>query len=343
MIDTVKPYYFMTNQIINALQSGVVFGISGIKIYGNVFFVKHPYGLQNLKVYFSIEKRLMWFETSLPKLLQGQNVFGSNRLEYMCLKAMEYVYQQVGLNFSAAEREVIRSKGIRLGRVDATCSFLLNSQEEVADALEAILEQLRAEGFKWSAYGEFGIQTLYRQQYSKRITDKFYNKGQELLVNTIPRNVVERERILEIAKNDVRFEVTVRGKELKELNLQYADQWGKKAVRELIEQRLASFKFRGLIKQQLASEQICDLPDGARMFYGLWRQGACFRMSRGYRTLSRARDLLLKTYQVDIYRPRRPRKLISLQRVLAAESAYFVAPKCLTNRGAIFGVGSHRC
>ncbi|MBK7463423.1 MAG: hypothetical protein IPJ50_12430 [Betaproteobacteria bacterium] len=113
MIDTCKFYAPLTNRVRRALSIARDAEHPNVKIYGNYFFLKHPHGLKNIKVYFNLDRRKFWLETSLPKVLQGHNVFGSNNLEMLCLAVIKLVYAQLGVKFLDEERE-IREAGIRL-------------------------------------------------------------------------------------------------------------------------------------------------------------------------------------------------------------------------------------
>ena len=146
MIDTCKFYAPLTNRVRRALSIARDAEHPNVKIYGNYFFLKHPHGLKNIKVYFSLDRGEFWLETSLPKTLQGHNVFGSNNLEMLCLAVIKLVYTQLGVKFTKDEEREIREAGIRLGRLDITCSFWLESTEMVAQVLEYLYEQFRAEG-----------------------------------------------------------------------------------------------------------------------------------------------------------------------------------------------------
>lgn len=336
MFDTTKFYIHMTDLVCNRLQDNKVLKDHGTKIYGNKFYLKHPFGLKNPSVFIDFENRSLCLETSLPKLLQGHNVFGTNRLEYMCLSATKLIYHQLGLEFNRQERRKVQDERFRLGRVDGTCSFRMATPQQVAEALEAIFEQYRAEGLKWSGFGKFGVETVYNQQHSKRVADKFYNKYVELK-NKIPLNVAECDYILKFVRTLLRFEVSWRGKELSRIGYDYADQWSLELLKQMIYERLERFNFQGVIKDRLVGVQLDGLNDSLRMYYDLWEQGANLLQHRNNRTLGRARDQFLEQHQVDIYRPAAVGCDIPLNQLLSMENAYFTAPKYLTRRGALFG------
>ncbi len=338
MIDTAKSYFYMTDLVFDRLQDHKALQRAGTKLYGNKFYLKHPFGLQNPSVRFDLDKGYFCIETSLTKLFQGHNVAGTNQLEFLCLKTANLIYQQLGLRFTPQERRLVQDRGIRLGRLDATCGFSMSSPQAVSDTLEAVWEQLRAEGFNWSAYGGAKFESVYSQQHSTRVSNKFYYKGGELLTKKIPAGIVAWNRVWEYARTLLRFEVTWRAKELKDLDLEYADQWTPQLVKEKISERLKMFKFQGVIKQRLDTLSLEGLNDSCSMYYVLWTQGANLRQHQYNKTLDRARKHLLQEHQIDIYRSAQSGSDIPLCDLLSPENAYFVAPKRLSRSGAIFGM-----
>ena len=344
MFDTVKPYYYMTDLVFNRLQDEQALSRHGTKIYGNCFYLVHPFGLKNPAVYFNLEKRSFHLEASLPKLLQGYNVGGCNRLEYMCLHVAKLIYQQLGLCFTSGECREIRRHRIRLGRVDGTIYWLLESALMIPEILEAIWEQLRAEGLNWSVFGKIDFETVYSQQHSTRVTDKFYNKHAELLINKIHDRVAEREWIVEFARSVIRYEVTWRGKELKRLKingismeLNYADSWNLKILKYWLSKRLGKFNCQGVIKDRMAVKKLDNLNSSCKMYYELWQQGADLVRHRDNRPLANARDHLLEHHQVDIFRSSGMGCDIPLNELLTIENARFSVPKYLIRKDAAFG------
>jgi len=341
MIDTAKVYIHITDKMYERLHDSEELEAKGIKIYGNKCFLKHPHGMRNPAVNIQMANRLFCIESSLPKLLQGHNVFGTNRLHFMCLAVTKLIYQHLGLEFTPSERASVKKRRFRLGRLDITCSFRLASQNEVAAALEAVYEQLRAEGWGWAAYGVDDFESVNKQPASARIIDKFYNKYVELQTHEIPVGVAGRERVLELAQRLLRFEVVLRGKELKRLGLDYADKWSPALVQQFMMQRLGKLNLQGTIKRSVAAAELDGLNRCTNMFHGLWSQGSNLRPFRRYAPLLRARQILLK-HGVDIFRRAGSGCEIALDELLTQDNAYFRAPKSMTRRGLIFGIRSCR-
>lgn len=341
MIDSCHFQAPMTPAVMRALRVALKANHPTIKLYGNSFYMKHPYRTEQIKVYFNLKRKRLSLEESLPKILQGHNVFGSNRLELMCLEVIKLIYAAIGVKYTPSEEGTIRKKGIRLLRLDITCSFWLVSPAMVEQLLELLYEQFRAEGKVWSAYGKVTIETVYHQQHSTRVSDKYYDKGKELIANDFQflPNVHERDRILQIARHLLRFEVTLRGKELASRKIErfnYADYWGVDQVKAELRARIQKFKFQGELRPKLEVTELAGLGENSRAFYGLWADGANLLKYRGYRTLDRVRESLLKSHKVDIYRPPKTGCPVALRDVLDPSRAYYSSPKSLVRSGAVF-------
>ena len=339
MIDTVKLYFYITKLMLGRLNDQKALNANNTKVYGNRFYLKNPFGQKNPTVWINHQNQTLCIEASLPKLVQGHNVFGSNRLEFLCLNVIKLIYNQLGLSLCSRERSIIRKHRIKIGRLDITCSFRLNSPEEVRGAIEEIFHQLRAKGLDWAAYGCDDYLTIYNQKGSKRISDKFYAKYNELLRNKIPEKVVERSRILKFALSLLRYELTYRAPELRRLNLEYADQWKPDMVRQLIMKRISMLNLQGSIKEHM-TVKVLECPNKcSQTFYHLWAQGCNLRPHRHYAPLRRARAML-RHQGVDIFRPLGARNEIAIAELLTENNAYFLGPKALSSRGAIFGCKS---
>lgn len=340
MIDSIKFTWHMTTKVMKRLRSPNTLAYLGLKIYHEKrFYLKHPFGYCNIPVVFDFDARVMTIarDMSIAKLLQGHNVFGSNDVQGLALNAIAEVYEQLGLEFTDAELDRIQKGRIRLGRIDITCSFRLNSQPEVQDALELILQHLQVEGAKWSGLGRDSVETVYVRQDGKRVAEKFYNKRIELMHNKIPVDLPERERIRKHAEGLLRYEMTLRARELKRLNLEYADQWSPEVVKNILMGRIAKFKFNGVIKEHISQPAIDGLKGAERVFYEVREQGTDLSKVPSYAPLIRARNAILTKHGLDIFLPRGVGADLPLNEILTAKNAYFWAPKALRTRGAIFG------
>jgi len=325
MIDTGKLYFHLTHTVLDHLEHPVLLHRRGIAIYGNTFYLPHPFGYPRLTVKFNVVQREINLETSLPKLLQGHNVFGSNDLHFLCIEVVKFIYRSLGLAFTGSERRSIESHRIRLGRLDTTCSFIMPTAEAVNAILEECCEQFRSNGRVWSAHGRNDYETLYNQKESQRVSDKFYCKFAELLVrrHRIRDSVAFKNEIMSLATNLLRYEVTWRSKELSRLGLNYADLWDRAMVKGMMAKRLEQLDFQGSIKVQLTRHEIDTLKLNRRdtALYGMWRQGTNLRVHRNYSVVHKARESL-REHGVDIFRQLGSASEYSLKEMLTAENAF---------------------
>lgn len=338
MIDTAKFYFLMTDKVRRKLEQEYNSN-PAVKFYPNRIYLQHPFHLRRLPVHFNRKTSTLCAELSLPKLFQGHNVFGSNDIHGLCLKAIEFIYKGLGIQLTEAETQCIEESGIRLGRLDTTCMFLLQSRHMTPDVLEQIWHHFAAEGKKWAVYGIDRFESVYNQINSTRVSDKFYDKYAEIQrsgAHSIPLNVIARPKVITFAKRALRFETTWRAKELVDLGLDYTDDWTPTLVKEQIAKRLKSFQFSGAIRPKLEKRELEGLNDTAQMFYELWEDGAQLRRHRRCRTLRRTREFLLAEHDVDIYRPTQASDSQSLKDLLHPDQAYYFAPRSIVREGAIF-------
>ena len=340
MIDTAVFATQMTEMLKNKLNWLRDNPHPNIKFYGNQLQLKHPFSGKRWTIKISWYKNELLFESeSLAKIVQGHNIYGTNNLHWLCMEIVRKVYEILGIEFSRHERQQMdnqnRGLGFRLIRVDVACSWRLQSKDVLASCIKEIYSQTRFSGGKWSAYGRDGeIETVYNAQRSSRISDKFYNKARELLKHKIPATVADKDWMLANAISMLRFEATLRGKELKRLELDYSKDWTRTEVMAMIAKRLAKFKFTGMIKPILEPDEIAGLTSVQKTYYTLWRGGAKFYTTKDYPPLKNARNQLLD-FGVDIFRSTKRGSLVSVADLLSTEKAIFAYPKSWVKKGVI--------
>ncbi len=328
----------MIDAAFSKLKRKGVYVFDGVKLYGNGFYLRGEFSFAGTRINFDLERRVFWVELSLPKFVQGHNVFGTNRLVVLCREVIERVYACLRIHLSKSRWGRIEGSRIRLKRLDIACSFRVGSRRNVNAVLESLFESLRAESVKWSAYGSTHTEAVYNRQRSTRVSDKFYNKHKELMANKIHPAVKAHDLLMQYAESIVRYEVTFRAAELKSLDLEFADQWNTKVIREIIENRIKRLKLaRHFKSSEVVSPPAC-LNDSSKMFLGLWSQGADLHVYKNCKTLQRARFALIDKCGVDVFKKARPRKSLDLSEMLSIENAIFNAPKRLVRKGAIFGL-----
>lgn len=279
-------------------------------------------------------------QASLPKLLQGHNVFGSNKMFDLCLAVTELVYEGLELEMTDRERDLLIRRGFRVGRADLTVSFPVGSEANVIAVLYEIRNQLLAKGQKISSYeNAMSLETVYVDPRSSWISIKFYNKYLELLNNSpLPFDLSMRDRLLDAAKSLVRMEITMRWAALKYYGLDWADAWSTKLVREIVCKHLTEFNFTGIVKGSVDLPDLNDLKPDLRTTYGLWASGADVRRHYHPATFKRRQHDLLALLDVDIGRRPRSSPPMSLRTVLSPTKMRFNYPRWLRQAEGVFTV-----
>ncbi len=339
MIDTAKFEFLMIDAAFSKLTRRDVSAFNEVRFYGSRFYLKGPFSTVGTCINFDVERRVFWVELSLPKFVQGHNVFGTNRLVELCCEVIDLVYGRLGIFLSKNQWKKIKRNRIRLMRLDIACSFFVGSPGKVNAVLESLFEHLRVESVKWSAYGSTHTETVYNRQCSTRVSDKFYNKHKELMVKKIPMSVKARDLLMQYAESIVRYEVTFRAAELRDLDLEFADQWNTEVVRTMIKSRIERLKLRRQFKCSEGFSLPVGLNDSSKMFLDLWLKGADLHVHRNYKTLQRARVALIEKCGIDIFKKMGSSNSFDLSEVLNTENAIFNAPKKLVRKCEFFGLG----
>jgi hypothetical protein len=231
------------------------------------------------------------------KYIQGHNLFGPCDPVRLFFDAGWEVRKAVGL-FPSAQTWEVGFQGPRFTRIDLTRSYRFPT----ADAARSWLRESggSARSRHGGAVNTDG--TIYFGKNSERWSLKCYHKGDELLArrkgHRLPDELVHREKLLSWAVGVVRFEVTLRSKELEKLDLkqwnplqiwqQYFDKvtWNQNA--QMAEADMFESELKGELRKTLV----------------LWRAGADLRALLGSKaTYYRHRQQLLKAVGVDIASP----------------------------------------
>ena len=338
MLDTIKFYIPMRKAVVRKIFAS---GNEKPKISRRLMAGKSG---KRFEVRSADKGRAIMIEMSLLKLLQGHNVCGTNRLSLMCREVVRVVYRGLGLRLTSTERKRIGMHDFELGRVDATGSYNLRSQENVKAAMEEIRVQLKALGLDIVVHeGPGGIETIYVGKNSRRATFKFYNKYLELVdTSALSPKLRGHDEILQYVKGHLRIELTLRSTELNEIEmgggaLNVSSSWSEKIVRALLLKRMAQFKFSGLIKTRLDANEIDGLKPNHKMLYDLHRGGADLQRHMPRHTYRRWDKKMYELYGIRIGRPvKMGAAKVSLSKLLAPDQLHTTWPKKLRETGAIY-------
>lgn len=214
LIDTVKVKVRVKHPPLQELA----LNNANIKQDGYKFFIKCPLTGACVQMFSQENCQALLLEFSVPKFLTGQNIVGHLNLHAGVLAAIKKAFKLLGFLPSPLERAAIGRGDYALTRVDVAVHVDCGSSEHAQALMIALREYIVGNAGDVSLYG---LETGYIGQGSKRRTFKWYRKGIELKKKgrAIPAHVHGCEYLTEVADRLVRFELTLRGKELARLGL----------------------------------------------------------------------------------------------------------------------------
>jgi II/X family phage/plasmid replication protein len=232
------------------------------------------------------------------KWLQGHNLFGSSHPIKLVYRVMRRLVPLLRLTPTLDDRRAWVYGNYDLLRVDATRMYDLGSNAEVVRFLSGAAVVAKGRYQKASA---FGSDTVYIGQKSSRVTVKFYNKLEEVLTrgHMLPDTLTpeERQMLLEFAEGQLRYELTLRSKELAERGLRSASAWSSDTADRLLDERLGKIQLNDALR--LAEDVVGELPPKLVPIYDAWRAGRDLKQLYAKNTFYRYRRQLL-AYDIDI-------------------------------------------
>jgi II/X family phage/plasmid replication protein len=259
------------------------------------------------------------------KWLQGHNVFGSSHPIKLIYYVMQRLVPLLSLTPALGERRAWVYGDYDLLRVDVTRMYDLGSNAEVVRFLSGAAVVAKGRYQKASAYGS---DTVYIGQKSSRVTVKFYNKYEEMMTrghvlpDTLPSDM--RDMLLEFVEGQLRYELTLRSKELAERGLRSAAAWSSDTADRLLDERLGKIELNDALR--LAEDVVEQLPPKLVPIYDAWRAGRDLKQLYAKNTFYRYRRQLL-AYDIDIAEIR-PREVVSETQYLMGRSlkSFLVGP-----------------
>jgi II/X family phage/plasmid replication protein len=259
------------------------------------------------------------------KWLQGHNVFGSSHPIKLVYHVMRRLVPLLGLAPTLDDRRAWVYGDYDLLRVDATRMYDLGSNAEVVRFLSGAAMVAKGRYQKASA---FGSDTVYIGQRSSRVTVKFYNKLEEMTArgHLLPDTLSAEDcaKLLEFVEGQLRYELTLRSKELAERGLRSASAWSSDIADRLLDERLGKIELNDALR--LAEDVVGQLPPKLVPIYHAWRAGTNLKELYANNTFYRYRRQLL-AYDIDIAEVR-PREVVSETQYLMGRSlkSFLVGP-----------------
>lgn len=202
------------------------------------------------------------------KFLQGHNIFGSSDLVPLNYLFFNAIAKKLNLVPTVDNLLDWENGEYDLFRVDINESFILPSQSDVFTWLKSCGDQ--ATSSRQGRYTETG-ETVQFGSKSRRINHKFYNKHRELKSHPLPENILHRDKLLELSKNLLRYEVKLLSIEIKKRGLRKAKSWNSNIQNKILKERIKTMRIN--TKFILTPTELGKLPPKLETTYLLWRQG----------------------------------------------------------------------
>lgn len=223
------------------------------------------------------------------KFLQGHNCFGSSDLLALMSDTYSRIVEAFGLTPTPSDLRSVERGAYVVSRVDYARMFSLPSRADVLAWLRAAEYKSKTRHGRPTRKGG----TVYWGQHSLRWAFKGYCKAEEL---EAPKHRLPRELqiapLLEWVENKLRLEMTLRTKELIDLNMRQACQITPEKIIETYQNYLGKIDMTQQIA--LTTKELHDLPTKLRSTYILWNSGEDLRDALTERTYYRHRKDLLK-------------------------------------------------
>jgi len=231
------------------------------------------------------------------KFIQGHNLYGPADPVRLFFDAGWEVRKAVGLFPSSSTWAAAGFQGPRFTRIDLTRSY------RFATAAAARQWLRECAGTARSRHGGSVITdgTVYFGKNSERWSFKLYHKADELFArkkgHRLPDDLKHREKLMEWAIGVVRFELTLRSKELEKINVR---EWAPLQIWCTYFDKITWNQNAQMVEPDMFES---DLPRSMRVTLKLWRAGEDLRALMAHNTFYRHRRELLKAVGVDIASP----------------------------------------
>ena len=231
------------------------------------------------------------------KHIQGHNLFGPSDPVRLFFDAGWEVRKHLGIFPSAHTWEANDFVGPRFTRIDLTRSFRFPS----ASSARCWLRDCASSARSRHKGGVTTDGTVYFGKNSQRWSLKLYHKGDEVQArgkgHRIADELPDKEKLVEWAQGVVRFEITLRAKELEKLEI---TRWNPLEVWQRYFGKVTWNQNAQMVEPDMLE---VSLPPRWRMTLELWRAGKDLRTIMANGTFYRHRRHLLLKCGVDIASP----------------------------------------
>lgn len=265
----------------------------------------------------SLDPQTILIDGNPAKWLQGHNIFGTDDLIGLVNALMHKLIPLLKLTPTEYDFDCWRDGIYQLKRVDCTAMWDLPRRGDVRAWLRAAEMQSKSRHGRPVTTGG----TLYFGKNSRRWSIKFYAKGDEIAAkgHKLPFEIDQRDKLIELADNKLRGELTLRSIQLKEKQLSVAAQWDESIPLKLLIHYIESLNMSDQFS--ITPVNLDGLPARLIAVYTLWKEGVDLRAMYPKASFYRYRsDLLKQGIDIAIRQPSKPDNVIPLIRVLRPEA-----------------------
>jgi hypothetical protein len=234
-------------------------------------------------------------EVSVPKFLFGHNVFGFNDLQAQLRLVLEHIAGALEIPWNIDGM----LKDGNLHRIDQVANLKLVRGTTPEAALRGLRGVLEGEGRAVKAIVEHGyVNSIYLNPSDKFCSLKWYNKFVELNRHPIHQDVEGREDIKAWAGTVLRFEVSLRGKEV---GVSRVAEWTAAGAKKALFERLDAIDLKGSGLIAVDDEILGSLSPKLQAIIRVHSRGIPPREIFERRTVRRAQAAILEKAKYDIY------------------------------------------
>ena len=265
----------------------------------------------------SLDPKTIFIDGNPAKWLQGHNIFGTDNLIGLVDAVMHKLIPLLNLTPSENDLQSWNEGIYKLKRVDCTAMWELPRRVDVRAWLRAAEMQARSRHGRPIMTGG----TLYFGKNSRRWSLKFYSKGDEIAAkgHNLPYEIDQYDKLIDLADNKLRGELTLRSIQLKEKQLSVAAQWYESTPLQLLIQYIESLNMSDQFS--ITPINLEGLPARLIAVYTLWKEGVDLRVIFPKASFYRYRsDLLKQGIDIAIRQPCNFENVIPLVKVLRPEA-----------------------
>lgn len=218
-------------------------------------------------------KDILVLEGSVIGFNQGHNVFGSCDVPDLVLAGYKAMDLSEAFKLSKEDRSRVKNdSGLEVKRLDIGVNFALPDSVSATDVLVELAHEMVDKGMNTATYG-YG-ETVYRNQHSQSSALKFYDKAKELTdTKGLPKNLPNREAIMDFAKSVIRCEVVLRHPKLKTAEMTKPKDCTFALLKSELEAAIGRMNLKRSVRAGLTALDLRDVKQMYHTTYRCWEHG----------------------------------------------------------------------